>query len=154
MVITPAVLIFIQIGDQNLQQSQQGLLRSLLFEILTQDPSAIDKTIEHIDLYSSTKSSLARVQEELLETHRLHEILQIITKQGVVHKKFCFFIDGLDEYQGPPQELCDLIRTLTSTENVKICVSSRPWNEFEVAFGADVTHKILVQARVPHHNYR
>ena len=39
---------------------------------------------------------------------------------------FCFFIDGLDEFAGDVDVLRDVITTLRSYENTKVCVSSRP----------------------------
>ena len=48
---------------------------------------------------------------------------------------FCFFIDGLDEYRGDHRDLIAALCKLSSSENVKICASSRPWNVFQNAFG-------------------
>ena len=42
--------------------------------------------------------------------------------------KLCIFVDGLDEFGGC---LDDLIRLF---QDLKICVSSRPWVQFEDAF--------------------
>jgi hypothetical protein len=49
--------------------------------------------------------------------------------------RFCIFIDGLDEYDGESDELVEIVRYLADTEDVKLCVASRPWNAFEAAFG-------------------
>lgn len=59
--------------------------------------------------------------------------------------KFCFFIDGLDEYEGKPDTIIRLVELLKSALQVKICVSSRPWNEFEKAFGQDKSKKLYMQ---------
>lgn len=47
-----------------------------------------------------------------------------------------FFIDGLDEFQGRPVELIRKIIgwTAGNSADLKICLSSREWNEFEVGF--------------------
>jgi hypothetical protein len=45
------------------------------------------------------------------------------------------FIDGLDEYLGKPEELILLFRNITILPHIKLCLSSRPWVEFEDAFG-------------------
>lgn len=47
--------------------------------------------------------------------------------------RIVIFIDGLDEFHGPPLELIKFVRNLTMP-NVKVCASSRPWNEFQDAF--------------------
>jgi hypothetical protein len=51
-----------------------------------------------------------------------------------VSTKFCFFIDGLDEYSGDEEETLRLMLDISSSSNIKICVSSRPWNTFLDAF--------------------
>jgi hypothetical protein len=42
--------------------------------------------------------------------------------------KLCFFIDGLDEYEGDKEEMAEFFKTISSSSmpHVKICVSSRP----------------------------
>jgi hypothetical protein len=49
--------------------------------------------------------------------------------------KYCFFVDGLNEYDGDDEEIIDLLQDLASSKNIKVCVSSRPWNAFMDAFG-------------------
>ena len=49
--------------------------------------------------------------------------------------RFCFFIDGLDEYDGDPDNIVDVLESLRSWPEIKLCISSRPWNEFIDAFG-------------------
>jgi hypothetical protein len=47
------------------------------------------------------------------------------------------FIDGLDEFGGTEDnrsKLVDLLKTISASENVKVCVSSRPWLTFEEGF--------------------
>lgn len=40
--------------------------------------------------------------------------------------RFCFFIDGLDEYDGDHEDVIQLLHDLARGKNVKICASSRP----------------------------
>lgn len=70
-------------------------------------------------------------------------VLNEVTSQEALPLKFCFFIDGLDEYtdgakryRGNFDELIQLIMSLTSSLSIKICVSSRPWPAFEKVFGS------------------
>ena len=49
--------------------------------------------------------------------------------------RFCFFIDGLDEYDGDPDHIVDVLESLRSWPDIKLCISSRPWNELVDAFG-------------------
>lgn len=59
--------------------------------------------------------------------------------------KFCFFIDGLDEYEGKPDDIIHLIELLRASPYIKMCISSRPWNEFEKVFGQDESKKLYIQ---------
>ncbi|KAF2798036.1 hypothetical protein K505DRAFT_372003 [Melanomma pulvis-pyrius CBS 109.77] len=49
---------------------------------------------------------------------------------------FLLFIDGLDEFDGPPSAIVSLVLELIkiSPQTVKICVASRPWLIFEESF--------------------
>ncbi|KAM7216466.1 hypothetical protein V8F06_008179 [Rhypophila decipiens] len=59
--------------------------------------------------------------------------------------KICLFIDGLDEFQELNQPLYQLLaclRKLKASPHVKMCVSSRPWPEFEDEFGKQASLKV------------
>jgi hypothetical protein len=62
------------------------------------------------------------------------------------------FIDGLDEFQGPPSELLGLLKMLRGP-NTKICVSSRPWPVFEDAFSQRPSLMMDRLTRGDIHNY-
>jgi hypothetical protein len=81
----------------------------------------------------------------LTTTKLLGAFQGISTHIATAKVKFCFFIDGLDEYEGKPGDIIRLIELLKSTLQVKICVSSRPWNEFEKDFGQDRSKKLYMQ---------
>lgn len=138
-----------------LQKSQEGLLRSLIYEILRKCPDMISKTFPDIwqlyfpeenDLPSTTNFqkritvTMDSSVQSLLDT--LRDLSSIAIELNV---NFCFFIDGLDEYVGQPSDMIDLIRVLSTLPNLKLCVSSRPWNEFEREFGTDGTSKLYMQ---------
>jgi hypothetical protein len=40
--------------------------------------------------------------------------------------KVCLLIDGLDEFEGDHEELAWLVKEITKSHNVKVCLSSRP----------------------------
>ncbi|KAL9067261.1 MAG: hypothetical protein Q9157_006871 [Trypethelium eluteriae] len=111
-----------------LQKSQEGLMQSLLFEIFRKCPEVIPEVC-----LRRYKSALTTGQEiwnraELLET------FNNLTTQNKLPAKFCLFIDGLDEYHGHPTELVKVLGKLAEMPNVKICVSSRPWEVFKKAY--------------------
>lgn len=62
---------------------------------------------------------------------------------GLSQAKVCLFVDGLDELDGDHDSMirffCDL-GTRNNASQVKICLSSRPWEVFERAFARSVPH--------------
>jgi hypothetical protein len=57
-----------------------------------------------------------------------------LAKVTLTSARFCFFVDGLDEYHGNHQDLILLLNKLSTSSSIKFCVSSRPWNVFADAF--------------------
>lgn len=51
-----------------------------------------------------------------------------------VDRYFLIFIDGLDEFEGQANEICDLVQQLSQNRSVKVCVASRPLVEFQSKF--------------------
>ncbi|RBA15689.1 hypothetical protein FPRO05_12296 [Fusarium proliferatum] len=82
----------------------------------------------------------------------LQDIFRLVSEKSRTSShpdiKFCFFVDGLDEYMGQSHEIAQAVQELSDTPNIKLGVSSRPWNTFEAAFGHD--EKALL--RVHEHN--
>ena len=113
------------------QKSQEGLLKSLLYVILRQCLDSIPMAVpQRWERYSSGHlSSGDWSRSELVAA------LNNLTSGQSLARKFCFFIDGLDEYEGDHRDLINLIRGFTTSDDIKWCLSSRPWNVFELAFG-------------------
>jgi hypothetical protein len=91
-------------------------------------------------LWEETKSAPWQVKTELYKEIRA-AFSRLIRNRNLYRKHcFCFFIDGLDEYEETTQEdytsmvelLCGW--TTAAPEDVKICVSSREYNVFLNAF--------------------
>ena len=113
-----------------LQKSQEGLFRSLLYEILRQCPDLIP-------MVCASKAESFRPFSELLEPCTRQELFHAmgqLKQQSGVRARFCFFIDGLDEYDGDLDHLLEALESFRSWPEIKLCVSSRPWNEFADAF--------------------
>ncbi|OOF97361.1 hypothetical protein ASPCADRAFT_44701, partial [Aspergillus carbonarius ITEM 5010] len=128
-----------------LQKSQEGLLRSILHEVLQKHPNLIEEVFPsewHGDIgkwMNSTSTSLWSRSQLIDACYRL-------ARQDIISSKFCFFIDGLDEYHGDHAELIDLLCNLVDrNKNVKLCLSSRPWNVFQAAFGEKVYPYLLLE---------
>lgn len=117
----------------DMQKSLQGLLRSLLFDVFSNFPELMP--ISCPGRFSTPDSRRAWGIAEL------QNALRMISAEAILPSKLCFFIDGLDEYEGDHMDFCSDLKKICSTANLKICISSRPWNVFEDAFGQDPLRK-------------
>ncbi|KAI0542623.1 hypothetical protein GGR58DRAFT_256736 [Xylaria digitata] len=116
----------------SMQKSKEGLLRTLLFEIFRQYPSLLKAVCP--DRWESEFSSSAAAKP--WSTAELRHVLDLVTSPEI-DVKTCFFIDGLDEYNGDHLEVSEELLRLSKLKNIKCCISSRPWNVFHDAFGYD-----------------
>lgn len=119
-------------SGSRLQKSLEGLLRTLLFEILRHDPSVI----LNINRDPKLASSLSYDEEWDVDTlFQMYEIA--VLKQQKV--KFCLFVDGLDEFQDVDYkalgDLTSALHRLETSDKIKLCVDSRPWTEFADIYG-------------------
>jgi hypothetical protein len=124
-----------------IQKSQEGLLRSLLYEVLRECPDLIS-------IVCPSRWHSAELHAENREPWQISELsdtIRELTRQDYMPAKFCFFIDGLDEYDGDHHEIVKLLDLFTSSPNIKICLSSRPWNVFEDAYGLHSPWKLHLQ---------
>lgn len=112
-----------------LQMSQEGLLKTLLYQIIWRRRDLIPVVFNDSwqnyerwggDLDDWRWQDLAKALKALLSDKR---------------HNFLLFIDGLDEFDGDHMELVNFIKELAQFPNVKLCVASRPWLTFEEAFG-------------------
>jgi hypothetical protein len=133
---------FFWIAGSMLQKSQEGLLRSLLFEILRKCRDLIPvakESIREVEDFESDEDRWSK--DQLLRTYEA-----IVSKEFPV--RFCFFIDGLDEYHDSnrhPEDLIKTLRNLRHSADIKICVSSRPWTEFNDEFGSNTEWLLKVE---------
>lgn len=120
------------------QASQIGLLRSLLFKILQRKKEAIKNVFpdewETFERVMRTRPAGSTIQDPALHwtARQLRIALQLFFRLKL-DTQTCIFIDGLDEYDGDPSDTIGLFKGISSP-NVKICLSSRPWVEFQEAF--------------------
>ncbi|KAL4732217.1 hypothetical protein ACLX1H_001226 [Fusarium chlamydosporum] len=120
---------FWAIGSE-LQKSQEGLFRTLLVQLLRAHPEVIPMIAplrwESLCLFNVDPKRFTQIE------------LCGMFQQAIVHTsaraKLAVFIDGLDEFEGDCLALISLVQKCLASP-VKICVSSRPWIEFEGAFG-------------------
>jgi hypothetical protein len=117
-----------------MEKSYSGLVRSILHMVLGDSPELILPVCPSRwseALKGNDVRSMAWTDTELRDC-----LERLVTSDLKVEDKppcFCFFVDGLDEYDGD-REVVKLLVRLASTGRTKICASSRPWNRFEAAF--------------------
>ena len=106
-----------------LQNSQIGLLRSILHAVLTEKPGLAP--ILFPSVFGATFSGQAQecIDFSFEELKRAFKTLVSSAPPGL---KMCFIIDGLDEYDGDVSELAELFIQAATSESVKILLSSRP----------------------------
>ena len=130
---------FFWIAGTKMQKSQEGLLQSLLYEVLRQRPDLIPtvcptrwntKSDSYLDSWTRTD---------------LFEALERLIHQDITSLKFCFFIDGLDEYNGDHFEMIEILKHFSTASNIKLCLWSRPWEVFKDAFDRDIDQRLYLQ---------
>lgn len=85
-----------------MQKSRTGLLQALCYQILRQIPTLIPM----ID-----SDHLTHEEWSLKELEALFDRIMVETDPttGSLPTRFCFFIDGLDEYEGEEGDIADLV---------------------------------------------
>jgi hypothetical protein len=137
-----------------LQRTQVGLLRSLLYCALHQRPELVafvfpeklqhleqiltdhlyDAQIDAKDMSSISLPSKFRALMDIWPLTDLKNAFRLLLCQNVLDTKFCFMIDGVDEFDGDYTEIVNLLKDVVKFHGVKICISSRPLRVFERAF--------------------
>jgi hypothetical protein len=120
------------------QKSQSGLLRSLLYDALRQQRSLIPRMFpdmwKQLEPRSSYLVSSLQTSWHSWSHRDLRILFDSMIREGSSTTKFCFFIDGLDEFDGDHLDIAYFIREIAANANVKVCVSSRPLMAFEHEF--------------------
>ncbi|KAF5554177.1 hypothetical protein FMEXI_2163 [Fusarium mexicanum] len=116
-----------------LQKSLRGLIRGLLFSILSNAPELIplafpkhwDATLSKVAVTFDSSDDIILAFTDLIRRDEVYR-----------NHKLVFFIDGLDEFQGDHAALIKELLRWTSAQptGVKICVSSREWPIFREGF--------------------
>ncbi|PQE22020.1 Vegetative incompatibility HET-E-1 protein [Rutstroemia sp. NJR-2017a BBW] len=134
-------------GGNQMQKSQIGLLQSLLYQILGQCPELTAEVCpRRWTNIEKTEHGFTNLDPWTLQ--ELSETFERISDLADCSARFCFLIDGLDEYDIRDGEHIDLINTLKALSRsryIKLCVSSRPWNVFNKAFRDRSIPKLMLQ---------
>jgi hypothetical protein len=119
-------------GSKN-QKSLEGLLSSLLYQILSSEATMLDTVV---DLFRK------RLLKRRLRWSRqdLEQAFTVIMEQKNTEVSICLFLDALDEYDGDPESVAYFLRSIVATPQdsatkIKVCFSSRTYNIFIDEFG-------------------
>jgi hypothetical protein len=117
-------------AGSRLQKSQEGMFRSILYQVLEQEPSLAQVLFpEHF-----------RPREEWAESITFHEVRRAFDRLASFNDsslKIAMMIDGLDEFDTTKltlTELAEMFISITRSPNIKALLSSRPLAPFEYTF--------------------
>ncbi|KAA8629971.1 hypothetical protein SMACR_06362 [Sordaria macrospora] len=125
-----------------MQKSWDGLLRSLIFDIFRSYPLSIQEACPERWERAGAPGAASTLWTITELTKALRAVAKLKDSSSL---RFCFFIDGLDDYDGDHLELCGIFDDLVRGGNFKMCLSSRPWPIFEDGLGNDPSCKLYVQ---------
>ncbi|KAL1881600.1 hypothetical protein Plec18167_003197 [Paecilomyces lecythidis] len=134
-------------SGSRIQMSMEGLYRALLFETLKKCPELIQQVFpEQWDLFDPERHDKHLSDNIPFRIGELKAAFErLVDRKHFSNHRLCFFIDGLDEYEGESLEHWELARSLqrwAQSQDIKICVSSRPHTEFMETFSDDLSHRI------------
>lgn len=126
---TPA--FFFHARGVETEKSFDGLLRSIIFQLLSDVPRLVDSVADIYRPYSDENSACPWTfpqLEKALDNIRQQQI------EGCI----CIFIDALDEYSGRSEDIARFVKRLAAPMDIsdnqkliiRVCASSRPWNAF------------------------
>ncbi|KAK3345610.1 LOW QUALITY PROTEIN: prion-inhibition and propagation-domain-containing protein [Neurospora tetraspora] len=102
------------------QKSLEGLSRALLYQLLEAESSYIPSALPR--LWQEIRTDVEKVPAPP-SSGELRAASEFMVKNFQPKRRFCLFIDGLDEFEG---NFHDAIKGLCSNSEIKIIVSSRP----------------------------
>lgn len=119
-------------SQDEMQMSLEGLYRSILFITLRQCPELIPAVFpNHWEKLKNNHFMAVN----FISYFDLISAFEALTSTGTFPShRFCYFVDGLDEYHGHSLEHVRLAKSLqrwARSSDVKICASSRPYIEYE-----------------------
>ncbi|KAF4951553.1 hypothetical protein FSARC_12884 [Fusarium sarcochroum] len=116
-----------------LQHSQEGLVRTILWQCLKARPNLIAKvTPRRWAAYHALRGWEGPAPK--WKWNELQETFQNLASLNGTFFKLVMFIDGLDEFSGELETLLDWTKEATTRYGVKTCIGSRPWTAFSDTF--------------------
>ncbi|KAK3491087.1 prion-inhibition and propagation-domain-containing protein [Neurospora hispaniola] len=120
--LTFGSFFFWGLGTQG-QKSLEGLSRAILYRLLEAESSYLPSALPR--LWQEVRVNVHK-EPDPPSSGELRAASEFMTKRFQPKRRFCLFIDGLDEFQGNFHDAIKLIRGLCSNPAIKVIVSSRP----------------------------
>jgi hypothetical protein len=117
------VTFFFWYAGTALQKSQDGLLRSLLLDVLTRRPELVPVLFPDV-----CRSILAGQLPDHIQLSHIELKKAFITFISSIPSglKVFFIVDGIDEYEGDHNEISELLSKAAASKSINILLSSRP----------------------------
>lgn len=117
------------------QCSQAGLLRPIIHDVLEKHTNLFPEVCpEEWEKALELAKHGVPVAVESWSLSRLQRNFKRLVCCASEKNHFCFFIDGLDEYDGDYEEISDYFSSLSNLPYVKFCIASRPLIVFKDSF--------------------
>ena len=128
---------FWKAGNDRMQKTSAGLIRSLLHQILEKLPALI---LSLTEIHNEPRGFQTGGQgfpsiPAWTEKQLLMNFQRLLSELSSTHH-LCFFIDGLDEIDGNQNDLVELLQDRVKGPIMKMCLSSRPDRSFIDAFSS------------------
>lgn len=118
-----AATFFFWHAGEPLQKSHEGVLRSLLRQVLEKRPSLTPIVFPRISRYFLRQGQLKFLKISCAD---LQDAMLLLTSNLPEDLTLFLMIDGVDEYAGNHFDFCKLLTSLARNMSVKVLVSSRP----------------------------
>ncbi|KAK0610378.1 hypothetical protein B0T17DRAFT_658185 [Bombardia bombarda] len=124
-------------SGQEAQRSQEGLFRTLLYDALRANRDLLPHVFpDEWDRMTQKAAYDLEITREIWSLGRLKRAFENLVNLAAPHLRLCFFVDGIDEAEGDPDEIADFLVELSKTSpHVKFCLSSRPLAGLTEIFG-------------------
>ena len=131
-----------------IEKSFEGLLLSIIREIISTNERLAELVLE-VYLERVKHSSN---QSQTWHSQDLECALSAIVSQREQNLELLLFLDALDEYSGPPEMMVDFVQSLVqpvpdARTEVKVLISSRPWDAFVANFDQQPGFKMHEQTK-------
>ncbi|PMD50078.1 uncharacterized protein K444DRAFT_622302 [Hyaloscypha bicolor E] len=120
------------VAGSDLQKSCEGLVRTLLYQVLQLNPSLVPEVAPRRWSLFLTLRRVTKMPP--WQRWELEESFEVLLSKCGRTMRLALFIDGLDEFESPPLQVLELIQHINDRNGIKVCVASRQWTEFNDAF--------------------